>query len=934
MAPTPAPCPESAAESKVTNDFPPGYQKEPYIMETTSNKTLRQVVDLIADGYIAADKRNRVLSYNAALERMFPGSGRIAPGEDVLAFFERNFSGVSRDSIKAAIEQAASPGGTEPIELKSSDGTTEPIELKSSDGTYINVEIAPVTKRSIYDGSIFLFKDITRAKQLRAAHERSMLILDSTPLACRLWNKDHEVIELNKASVKLFRAKDEQQILDDYFAISPEYQPDGQSSVDKTHRILSEVLEQGPRVFEWMHKTLDGEPLPTEITLIPLDFDGETFVAGYTRDLREQVKMLQEIQDTSHKLEEALTDAQNANNAKSDFLAKMSHEMRTPLNAVIGLSSLVLDAGRLYDDDMSLLEQVYNAGTTLLGTVNDILDISKIEAGRLELIEAEYDVPSLINDTVTQNVLRIGEKPIEFELDVDESVLARLYGDELRIKQIINNLLSNAIKYTDRGMAKLRVRTEPENGAVHFTAQVSDTGRGIKPENIDELFSAYSQADTGANRMIEGTGLGLTITKKLAEMMGGSVSVESEYGKGSVFTAEFTQRPVSSQTIGGEVVESLKSFRYSDNRRELNTNREHVKLPHARVLVVDDNVTNLDVAKGLMKPYEMRVDCVTSGQQAIDAIRSETVKYNAVFMDHMMPGLDGIETAKLIREIDTEYTRNIPIIMLTANAIVGNEEMFLREGFQAFLSKPIDTSRLDEVIRRWVKSRRSETPRQIKKPAGDGDYPDFFSADERRNIMSRRSGIDRRKANMQFAGLDIDKGIERFNGDREVYFRVIHTYVTHTRQLLDSIETVDAGNLKDYAITVHGIRGSSRGIFADMIGNAAENLEVAARSGDLSYITTHNGTFLSAAWKLIFDLEDLLANVNSGVPKPIMDKPDEGTLVKLREACEVYNMDGVDDAMSQLEKYRYKYDGDLAAWLVENIKLMNFKEIVERLSGD
>ena len=655
-------------------------------------------------------------------------------------------------------------------------------------------------------------------------------------------------------------------------------------------------------------------------------------------------EMMLDIRDTSMKLEKALEDAQNANNAKSDFLARMSHEMRTPLNAVIGLSGLSLDGGRLEEEDQSNIEKIYNAGSILLGTVNDILDISKIEAGRLELVEADYEIPSLINDTVTQNILRIGEKPITFKLDISEGMFEWLHGDALRINQIINNLLSNAIKYTKEGSVELSVRCEApqraeddENGGavggmLWLVIKVSDTGRGIKPEDLDRLFAEYAQLDVSSSRAIEGTGLGLTITKKLVELMGGAISVESEYGEGSVFTARVAQKFVSGNTISPEVVENLKSYRYSDKKRAGGAHYSDIDLHDAKVLLVDDNVTNLDVAKGLMKPYGMQIDCVTSGRQAIDAMRAEEARYSAIFMDHMMPEMDGITAAKLIREIGTEYTRDIPIIMLTANAIVGNEEMVLNKGFQDFLSKPIDTSRLDEVIRRWVRDKGHEKKYSEMQSFTGGQLGSSQSDNERRIIMSRRSGIDRRKANLQFAGLDIDKGIERFNGDREIYFKVLSSYVTHTRKLLYSIENVSKDKLDEYAIIIHGIKGSSRGIFADMFSDAAENLELAARYGDLNYIATHNDTFLGAAWRLIFDLEDLLANVQSGAPKPVRERPSDETLAKLLDACKTYNMDEVDEAMAELEKFKYESGGDLAEWLIENIKNMNFKEIVRRLS--
>jgi signal transduction histidine kinase len=292
---------------------------------------------------------------------------------------------------------------------------------------------------------------------------------------------------------------------------------------------------------------------------------------------------------------------QFANQAKSDFLAKMSHEMRTPLNAIIGLSALALEDETVNEETRLNIEKVGNAGDILLSTVNDILDLSKIEAGKLELAPVKYDMPSLLNDTVTQSVMHIGEKPIEFILDIDETLPALLCGDDRRIKQLFNNLLSNAFKYTKEGTVELGVRCERDGEdaeTVWMTAWVKDTGVGIKPEKIASLFDEFMQADTQINRHVVGTGLGLSITKKMAELMGGGITVESDYGKGSTFTVTLRQGFVTDAHIGSDVVDNLKRFKYSEHKRRRDAMYARTKLPYARVLVVDDNVTNLDVARG------------------------------------------------------------------------------------------------------------------------------------------------------------------------------------------------------------------------------------------------------------------------------------------------------------------------------------------------
>ncbi|MDR1586959.1 MAG: response regulator [Treponema sp.] len=613
-------------------------------------------------------------------------------------------------------------------------------------------------------------------------------------------------------------------------------------------------------------------------------------------------------------IEELKESAESASEAKSSFLANMSHEMRTPLNAIIGLTELSLGVDNVNGEVHENLEKVYNSGVTLLGIINDILDISKIESGKFDLTPVEYDMPSLINDTVTLNIVRIGSRNISFNLHIDESLPSRLFGDELRVKQIFNNLLSNAFKYTREGRVDWSVEYEREGEHVWLVSSVRDTGIGIRPEDIGKLFTDYHQVDAKSNRKIEGTGLGLSITKRMVEMMNGSIRVESEYGKGSVFTVRICQGFVNDVPIGPGVAESLSNMRYSDHKRDRSSRLLRAHIPYASVLVVDDVMTNLDVARGMMKPYGMKVDIATSGPAAIELIRKGDIKYNAIFMDHMMPGMDGIEATRLIREIGTEYARNVPIIALTANALAGNEKMFLQNNFQDFLSKPIDIIRMDAVINRWVRDRNLEAAFKKNMEQKEPEKTETLAP-----VL------------VSIEGLDFSGALERFGDDRGIYFDIIKSYVQNTPALLEQLVGYAEEDIAAYRVLVHGIKSSSRSIGAGIVGTEAEALEQAAREGNLDFIMEHNADFVKKARELINELSGILRNYEA--KKPRKAEPDSKTLAVLREACSNYDISVIDKTMEDLEAFEYESRSDLVLWLREQINASEFQMVDERLSS-
>ncbi|MDR2759685.1 MAG: response regulator [Spirochaetaceae bacterium] len=621
---------------------------------------------------------------------------------------------------------------------------------------------------------------------------------------------------------------------------------------------------------------------------------------------------------------QAKLEAEAASRSKSAFLATMSHEIRTPLNAIIGLSEIETQKD-LPSETHEDLEKIYNSGSGLLGIINDILDISKIEAGSFELIPVSYDSPSLINDTVQLNIVRIGSKSINFELDLDETLPSRFYGDELRVKQILSNILSNAFKYTQEGRVILRIRWEKQEGDAVLSFIVKDTGRGIKKEDIDRLFVEYSQFDTKANRKIEGTGLGLSITKKLVQMMGGTIRVESEYGRGSTFIVTLRQKIDDEQPIGEEVVESLSSFRFRDDKRSRGKNLIRFYMPYGRVLVVDDVTTNLDVARGLMLPYGLTIDCAGSGKEAITKIREEKIRYDAIFMDHMMPEMDGIEATRIIRnEINTEYAKTVPIIALTANAIAGNEEMFLSNGFDAFISKPIDIMRLDTILNQWVRNKQIEESLRLTEVMQEED-----DSIEVLEVEDDFAPTDFNGFTVE--GLDLDAGIARY-GEKRIYLDILKSYMIHTSELLEKLRGLSREKLSEYAVTVHGIKGASYGIAATEIGRQAEKLEYAAKAGDYDTVSGENDAFIERTEALLTKLRELLQSVSErGPEKKKTASPDPGILKKLLDASKRFKSTAMEEALSEIEQWEYESDGDLVTWLREQLDNLEYDAIRERL---
>jgi signal transduction histidine kinase/DNA-binding NarL/FixJ family response regulator len=713
--------------------------------------------------------------------------------------------------------------------------------------------------------------------------------------------------------------------------------------------------------------------------------------------------------------------AEQSTRAKSEFLSRMSHEIRTPMNAILGMAELLLRKDIPQNARADALG-IKHAGSSLLSIINDILDFSKIESGKMDIVPAEYNLASLIHDVINIIRVRVVEKSVLFTVYVIAAIPGRLEGDELRIRQVLLNLLSNAVKYTHSGHIEVDIDAESdESDRLLLRFAVADTGIGIREEDIEKLFIDFSQINTPKNRQIQGTGLGLSIARNLCRLMGGEITVKSNYGTGSVFTAIVPQRVVDrapcafvrdatrktvlfcekrqvyadsiartldnlgvpytvvqnaadfykaletgdyrfaflSSAVYEKVQERVKNFfpdvavvvlfdadmppagqkvytlpmpAYSMSiANVLNGETEtfvydegdgvsiNFVAPTARVLVVDDIPTNLKVVAGLMSPYRMQVDCCESGVEAVRLVQEN--RYDMALIDHMMPEMDGFETVAAIRATGSEYCRKLPLIAFTANAMQGMREMFLKKGFDDYLSKPIEIRKLHEIVDTWIprEKRRQAVYRETK---GETDAPP--------NGRQGR-GTDAKETNIK--GINFAAGVKQFGGE-DAYLEILHSYLAHTASLLEKLKDVSKENLKDYAVTIHGIKGASYGIFAMTAGKEAEALELAAKAGDFETVEAKNGAFVENAERLLSDLNTLFAErKKSETDKPVQERPDDVLLGKMLSASKRFKSSEMEEILAELESYEYRHDADLVPWLREQADNLEYEAIEKRLGN-
>jgi len=528
--------------------------------------------------------------------------------------------------------------------------------------------------------------------QEKQALLQSQKFLDMAPFFVEVWDKHGNLIDCNEPTMKLFGLSDKSDFIKHYYDFSPKYQACGTLSTEKIRNHIAITLAHGSSRMDWIHIGPNGELIPVDSVLARMERGDETIITIYTQDLRP----LKEALEREKK-------AENESHAKTQFLSRMSHEIRTPMNSIMGIAAIELRKTIHSPKTKEAFQRIRNASKLLLSLINDILDLSKVEAGKMEITPVAYDTASLIADTVQLNLMYTANKEIQFRLDVDENLPTRLIGDELRIKQILNNLLSNAFKYTTEGTITLSLglAAAPSNNETMLVIRVSDTGQGMSEEQLARLFDTeYKRFNLSQNRSVEGAGLGMAITYSLVTIMDGEIKVDSKVGSGTNFTIQLPQGVESAAVLGSTVVQSLQRFEAVEDHSKNSELTNLEPMPYGKVLVVDDVETNLYVVKAFLDFYEIDVELAESATEAIDRIKEGKV-YDIIFMDHMMPGMDGITATNIIRKMGYDH----PIIALTANATVGASQMFMDNGFSGFISKPFDIESLNAYLVRFIKDK-------------------------------------------------------------------------------------------------------------------------------------------------------------------------------------------------------------------------------------
>lgn len=704
-------------------------------------------------------------------------------------------------------------------------------------------------------------------------------IIDNLKEAVIVTDADHRFLFLNSMADKIITSINKEQ---------------GYSTDDKIYAFI-----QGSQdFFDWKDRHYQVEETVLK--------DNE-LIQGYMMTIVDVTKIIEQ----NHLMKRLVLQTEDANRAKTNFVSNMSHEIRTPMNSIVGITEILLRS-RHSPKEQEYLLNIQSSGRVLLTIINDVLNCSKMEAGKMQLFDEPYDTCSLFHDLRISMENRIGHSGLELIYDIDQDIPCKLKGDMGRIRQVIINLVNNAIKYTEKGSVRFSVHVRQKNtDKVMLYYEVADTGIGIRKEDHKILFDAFQRVEMDRNRYVEGTGLGLTISQNLVNMMGGVIEVESEYGKGSrfFFTIEQTiidPTPVSAVNYNGQ----------KDNVTEKEAECLFIA-PEAHILLVDDNELNLVVAKELLKPLRMQIDTAENGLQAVKMVRGS--QYDLVLMDHMMPVMDGIEAAKAIRALPEDKYQKLPIIALTANAMVDARKEFLNAGMNGFVAKPIDFARICNQLKLWLpKDLVRDVPKEAKKLLAD-DLSD-------REIQPEDPQM----------GFSFEEGVNHC-GSKAALMKTIRIFYRTIDSKANKIEQcLKEGLIGDYVIEVHALKSSALLIGAVPLSEAAKELEDYGKQGKTEVLEEKTPDVLT----LYRDLKNILrpyAEKEEDAKKEFSDGEWITALQQIHQCIEQFDLDGVDQIMEQLEEYQVpeciRESMDQLRVYVADVSMEEIMELTDTMTG-
>lgn len=610
------------------------------------------------------------------------------------------------------------------------------------------------------------------------------------------------------------------------------------------------------------------------------------------------IMLIKRQQNIQSLIEQKALEAQAAAQAKEDFLVNMSHEIRTPMNAITGMVELALRNDTLPDHEKEYLYNIRAVEEDLVSIIDDILDITKIDSGNLEITEDEYEITSLIHDAVNVIQVMLGDKPVVLLVNVSPDIPVCLRGDGMRIKQIILNLLSNAAKYTEKGTIRMEVGSVPidgESGKIDLKVCVTDTGIGMSEQELEDLFTKFKQAGGNSNRAKGGSGLGLAISKRLIELMHGTLQAKSEMGKGSEFMFTVRQEVIDARpSIETESqIAQPPAFLKEDNSvywedRKKKGPQTTFTAPNIRILLVDDNKLNLKVAEGLLRPYKMCIEMADSGRRAIEMIQNRV--YDLVLMDHMMPLMDGVEATRIIRGLDGERFQEMPIIALSANAVRGAKEMFLESGMNDFVAKPIEMHIMDSTLRKWLPTDK------------------IISNNNATELSDLKTDSKVNPLLWQMEGIDVLVGMSYSGEDADLYRDILSDYMDTIEEKADIIEkAVEERDLETYTIEVHSLKSTSKSIGALELSELAKDLEVNGKNKEWDPIIARTPALLSmyrAMYHIIMPYHTVKEE-ECGEKKTVDDEELIQLLRQLSDSVNMYDSISAEEIITQLTQYDF-----------------------------